>query len=229
MFSLTRSLVSSSQDCSMMFIRGYKTYLTGAAILWAVSLVLCLLAYVLVLRPQNNSRRRLESSLAEQKQLYASARRAAQEQTRIQLHEQIERLRDQLEGFVVDFEEFTDLTFDISQIASREDLVSLSVTTRAKRSAGRGGVAAGAKPDTHRISENYIDIKFTAGFHQFATFVNALERHRPVLFIDEFRITRSTQNDSVYQVTLDVAALVKKQQDNETADAALTPTFSANL
>jgi Tfp pilus assembly protein PilO len=213
----------------MMGIQGYKTYLTKAAMIGAVFLALCLLAYGVVLRPQNNSKKRLEKTLAEQKQIYASARRAAQEQTRIQLDEQIERLRDQLKGFVVDLEDSTHLTFDISQMASKENLSSLSVTTRAQSRTSRHGVAVGAKPKTHHINENHIDIKFNAGFRQFATFVNALERHRPVLFIDEFKITRSNQDESVFQVTLDVEAFVRKQQNHETADAASTSTFRANL
>ena len=213
----------------MIFISEYKTYLTRAAIIWMVSLGLCLLTYVIVLRQQNNSKRRLESTLAEQKQLYASAQRAAQEQARIQLNEQIERLRDQLKNFAIDHEKLTNLTFDISQIANRENLSSFSVMTRRKRSSDRLGIPAKAESDAHHISENLFDISFNAGFHQFAIFVNTLERHRPVLFIDEFKITRSTKKDSVYQATLDVAAFVRKQQNNETADTASTSAFSAKL
>jgi Tfp pilus assembly protein PilO len=213
----------------MTFLRVYKTYLTGAAIIWIVSLVLSLLAYMIVLRPQNNSKKRLESNLAEQKQLYASAQRAAQEETRIQLNEQIERLRDQLNNFAIDSEELTDLTFDISQIANRENLASFSVTTNSKKGASRSSAAAKKDSETNHIGENFIDIKFTAGFHQFAIFVNALERHRPVLFIDEFKINRSTKDDSSYQAILDVAAFVKKKQNNETADTASTSTFSTKL
>ena len=213
----------------MVFTRRYRTYLTRAAITWAVSLVLCLVAYMIVLRAQDSGKKHLESTLAEQKQQHASARRAAQEQTRIQLNEQIEHLRQRLKDFVIDLDESTDLTFDISQIAGRENLASLSVTTRAKKGAGRRGVSAQTEPDSSHINENHIDIRFTAGFYQFATFVNALERHRPVLFIDKFKINRSNQDDSVYQVTLDVAALVTKRQDDETADTSSAPIFSASL
>jgi Tfp pilus assembly protein PilO len=199
-----------------------------AGMIWAASLALCLLAYVIVLRPQNKTKRRLKQNLTEQKQVYASAQRAAQEQTKIQLNEKIERLRNQLKNFAIDLEEFTDLTFDISQIASRENVASLSVKTRAKKSPGwRGGIKQ-TDADIHHVSENVIEIKFNAGFHQFATFVNALERHRPVLFIDEFTINRSNQDD-VYQVTLDVAAFVRKQQNKETADTVSSPIFSAKI
>lgn len=209
----------------MNFIREYKTYLKGAAAIWMVSLILCLLGYMIVLRPQNNHKRRLNNVLAEQKQLYASARRAAQEKTKIELNVQLEQLSDHLKAFVIDLEELTDLTFDISQIANQENLASFSVTPRSQRSTGRQDVA-GEEADTKHIHENLIDIRFTAGFRQFATFVNALERHHPVLFIDEFKINHSTQNESMYQATLDVAAFVRNQQK---ADTKLTSTVSAKL
>jgi hypothetical protein len=190
---------------------------------------MCLVAYVIVLRPQNNGKKRLKSTLAEQKQQHVSAQRATQEQARIQLDKEIERLRNRVKDFVVDLDESTDLTFDISQIASRKNLASLSVTTRAKKRADKRGSAAKTKSGDSRIRENHIDIRFTAGFYQFATFVNALERHRPVLFVDKFKITRSTQDDSVYQVTLDVAALVTKMQGDETAGTSSATIFSASL
>lgn len=213
----------------MTFIREYKTYLTRAVIVWTASIVLCLLAYMILLRPQNNSKRHLESTLAEQKQLLASARRAAQEQTQIQLNEQIERLRIQLEDFVVDLESISDLTYEVTQIANRENLASFNMTTRTKKKGGRRSITTKEKSETNHITENLIDINFTAGFRQFATFVNALERHRPVLFIDEFKIERSTQNHSVYKATLDVAIFVRKQQDHEKASKSLTSTLSARL
>ena len=213
----------------MTFIRTYKKYLTRAAILWAASLALCLLAYVILVRSQDNIDKRLERTLAEQTELYASAQRAAKQETRIQLNDEIGRLRDRVNGFVIDLEEATALTFDISQIGNRENLASLSVMTRAKPGAGRRSLAGKAQSDAKQISENHIDVKFSAGFQQFAAFMNALERHRPVLFIDEFKISLSPQNDSVYQVTLDVAALIRKQQNNDTAGEASTKSLSAKI
>jgi hypothetical protein len=45
-----------------------------------------------------------------------------------------------------------------------------------------------------------------------------LERHRPVLLVDKFTIIRSGQDDSVFRVSLNLAAFVRKQQDSKTAD-----------
>lgn len=202
------------------FIKIYRKYLMGAALIWAACLVLFLLVYMLVLGPQRSSKKRLESEIAEKKQLHESALRAAQEETKIQLNEQIESLRNRLKYFVIDFEDSANLTFDIGQIASEEKVASFSVKSTDDRKVS-------AIPDCNFISENHIDISFIAGFNQFATFVNALERHQPVLFVNKFTIVRSNQDNSVYQATLDVAAFVRKQKERETADTSSEQVYIA--
>jgi hypothetical protein len=204
------------------FIKIYRKYLTKAAIGWAACLVLFILAYILVLGPQKNDRKRLESALAEKKQLYELAQRAAQEQTKILLDEQIEGLRDKLEDFVVDSEDSANLTFDIGRIANEQKVESFSIKNKDKK-----GVLE--IPDCNSIYENHIDIGFVAGFNQFATFVNALERHQPVLFVSEFSITRANKDELAYQVTLDVAAFVRRQQDREIADQSSTSATGSKI
>ena len=204
------------------FIKIYRKYLTRAAIVWAACLVLFVLAYIFVLGPQRSGRKRLESTLTEKKQQYEMAQRAAQEQTKIRLNEQIESLRDILKNFVVDIEDSTNLTFDIGRIANEENVSLFSIKNNDKQ-----GISE--IPDCNSICENHIDISFTAGFNQFATFVNALERHQPVLFVNEFTITRSRRGQTTYQVKLDVAAFVKKQQEKEIADKSPAPDFRSKI
>ena len=192
--------------------------LMTAGLIWAACFVVFLLAYILVLGPQKNYEKSIENKLAEKKQVYESALRAAQKETKIRLNEQIERLQSRLEDFVIDFEGSANLTFDISQIANEKNVASFSIKNKDSR-------APSTIPECKYICENQIVINFIGGFNQFATFLNALERHRPVLFVDKFSITRSAQDDSDCQVSLDVAAVVKKQQfegllsqDSKTAD-----------
>lgn len=204
------------------FIKSYKKYLTRAAIVWAACLVLFVLAYLFVLGPQKNSRRNLENKLDEKKQEYEMAQIAAREQTKARLNEEIEGMRGTLKDFVVDLEDSPNLTFDIGQIANEEKVSSFSVKNKNKQ-------ILSDIPDCNCISESHIDIGFIAGFDQFATFVNALERHQPVLFVNEFSIARSSKNESAYQVTLDVAAFVNKQQDREIADQSSAPTIGPKI
>ncbi len=189
----------------MTFIKTHKKYLTTAGLIWAACFVVFLLAYMLVLGPQKNYKNNIENELAEKKQVYESALRAVQKETKIRLNEQIERLQSRLEDFVIDFEDSANLTFDITQIANEKKVASFS--SKVKKSGGLSAI-----PDCKYIRENHIVVSFIGGFNQFATFLNALERHRPVIFVDKFAITRSGQDNSVYRVSLNVAALVKKQQ-----------------
>ena len=132
-----------------IFIKIYRKYLTRTAIAWAACLVLFILAYTLVLGPQKSSRKRIESTLAEKKELYEFAQRATQEQTKIRLNEQIVGLEDTLKDFVVDLEDSANLTFDIGRIANEEGVSSFSVKNKDKQ-----GISE--IPDCNSISENHI-------------------------------------------------------------------------
>lgn len=207
----------------MAFIKIYKKYLTITAIAWAVCLVLFVGAYLVLLSPQTNRRKSLDRTLVEKEQLYEFAQLAAQEQTQIRLNEQIERLRERVKDFVVDAEDAVNLTFDIGQIANEKKVTSFSVEPKEKPAASATPVS-----DSKCLEESYIDVSFISGFNQFAAFVNALERHRPVLFVHEFAIGRSKKDNSAYKATLSVRALVRKQQDIETVNKPTEQVYSAN-
>ena len=192
----------------MAFLKIYRKYLTTAALVWAACFMLFFFIYMLVLRPLKGSQKRIESRLTEKKQMYESALNATHEETKIRLNEQIEHLRNRLKDFVIDFEDSANLTFDISQIATEKKLASFSIK-------GKGSSEVSAIPDCNRIYENHIDISFTALFRQFATFLNALERHRPVLFVDKFAVS-SGRGDSEPQVNMNLVVFIRKQQDSFT-------------
>jgi hypothetical protein len=189
----------------MDFINTYRKYLITAASIWAICFVLSLLVYVFVIRPQKHTKQRIENRLVEKKLLHESALQASQNETKIQLNEKIARLRDKLNDFVIDYEDSANLTFDISNIADEKNVASLSIK-------GNDKTRITEIPNCNYIGESHIDIDFIAGFNQFATFLNALERNRPVLFVDEFTIANSRQIESGYRVNLKVAVYVKKPQ-----------------
>jgi hypothetical protein len=62
------------------------------------------------------------------------------------------------------------------------------------------------------ICENQINVSFKADFNKFAAFLNAAERHRPIIFVDKFTVTHANQqDDSANQVNMDLSVFVKKQ------------------
>ena len=185
----------------------YREHLSTVALIWAACFVVFIFIYLLVLGPQSRLKKSTEEELAQKRQKYESALLAAQEKTQQRLVEQIEQLRSRFGDFVIDFEECANLTFDISSIANEQKITSFSI-----KSADNGVVSA--IPECDQICENRIDISCTAGFNQFAALLNALERHRPVLFVDKFTITRPRQNEEGAQVNLNLVALVTKPRDS---------------
>ena len=206
----------------MTFIKIHKKYLITSAIIWVACFVIFLLAYMFIVRPQKISKRLLERKFTEKKQVYESAIRAAQKETKIRLNEQIESLQNRLKDFVVDFEDSPNLTFDLSQIAEEKKIASFGSKVKNNR-----GIS---KTDDYKyIRENLINISFIGDFKQFATFLNALERHRPVIFVDKFTITRSGREDSGYQISMNVTSFVRKQQDSETANKSTAKVYGRKI
>ena len=137
----------------MTFIKIHKKYLITSAIIWVACFVIFLLAYMCIVRPQKISKRLLERKFTEKKQVYESAIRAAQKETKIRLNEQIESLQNRLKDFVVDFEDSANLTFDLSQIAEEKKIASFGSKVKNNR-----GIS---KTDDYKyIRENLINISF---------------------------------------------------------------------
>lgn len=194
----------------MSFWKVHKKYLETSGLIWAICLVAFLISYVGVLGPQKEYKDSIERDLAEKKQVYESALGAAKEEIIVKRDAEIEELRNKLGDFAIDFEDSANLTFDISQVASEKKVSSFSI----KSKDGRGITNI---PDCKYIGESHIEIEFVGNFHQFALFLNALERHRPVLFVKKFTITKPRQSDSDCQVSLNVAVLVKRPQGGKGA------------
>ena len=185
----------------------YKKHLTTVALVWAGCFVLFLFAYMLVLGPQKKNKKEINKEVSKKKQMYNFALKATRAETKLKLNEQIERLQSSLREFVINSEDSANLVFDISQIASDKEVGSFSI-------GAKDNLRNSEIPNCKHIFENRIGISFTAGFNQFATLLNALERHRPVVFVDNFSITRSDKDDSGHQVNMDLAVFVRKRQDS---------------
>jgi len=193
----------------------YKKYLRTTSLVWGVCFVLLAAAYYLVLSPQKGTIKGFERVLAEKKQLYETAVRAAQEKTKALQAQEIEELKSRLADFVVESDESANLTLDISQAAGQKNLKSLTIESKSKVASPSVEI-----PGCKHIFEDYINISFTAGFNEFAAFLNSLERHRPVVFVDTFKIVRSSEEDSKgHAAEMDLAVFVGKYEAISNAEA----------
>jgi hypothetical protein len=184
----------------------YKKYFTTVALMWAACFTVFLFGYLLFLAPQNSIKKQIENKLSNKKQRYESVTKVAQEENRIRVKEEIERLRNRLADFAVDFKDSANLTFDISKIAGEKRITAFNIRSR-------GTEAVSPMPNCKYICEGRIEVSFIAGFNQFATFLNALERYRPVLFVDSFTISHSRQDEASCQTTLNAAMFIRIQQE----------------
>jgi hypothetical protein len=185
----------------------YKKYFTTIALIWAACFTVFLFCYLLLLAPQSSSKKLIESKLSDKKQRHESIMKVAQEENRTRTEEEIERLRSKVKDFVIDFEDSANLTFDISQIAGEKRVTDFSI--KSKETGAMTPI-----PNCKYLCEGRVEISFTSQFNQFAVFLNALERYRPVVFVDGFTISRSTQQQKPgCQAALKVATFVRKQQE----------------
>jgi len=192
----------------------HKKYFTMIGLIWSACLIVFFFVYLLVLVPQSQAKKDVARRLAEQKDAYHAGLEAAKEENQARLRGQVSDLHSRLKDFVIDFGDAANLTFDISRTARKQEIGSFSIKSRDTRESSNTA-------DSGSISVHHLDVSFTAGFHQFAAFVNALERHRPALLVDTFAITRSEQLEADaqgplrgHQAKLNLAVLVKNQPGN---------------
>lgn len=191
----------------MSFKKKNKKLFMTVAIIWVGSFILFAIAYVVLLLPQKKNKEQVESEYDRMKLKYGSVIEMRNEETKARFKEELESLKNKVKDFTLDSEKASSLTFDISQIANKKKVDSFSIKTQEN-------VKATADLGLKYIKENQIDINFAGNFNQFATFLNTLERNRPVIFVDSFKITRSHRDDLGHKVNMDLAVFIRKQQDS---------------
>lgn len=178
-----------------------KRYHTTIGLIWTGCAILLFFVYLLVLAPQNEKRRGMDNQLANEMKAYDAAVKAQEPETQDLLKRQLQDLQTKVKVFAADPGEAANLTFDVSQLASQQQIEAFSIKSRDMRN------ISDASELTH-VGENYFDVGFVSGFNQFAHFLSALERHEPTMLVDEFTLTRSDKSDQGHNAKLNLAVLV---------------------
>ncbi len=184
-------------------MREYKKYLMALGIVWAASTVLLGLFFYFVVSPQLAVKKQLNERSDQAKKKYELAIVAAQEESKNKLAEEVAALKAKLGDYIVEFEDSTNLTFDISRIAAEKQVDSFTVKTT-------DGSKSQDQLNSKNLQENRIDISFSSDYRKFASFLNALERHSPVIFVDRFKLTRG--DPTSHKVDMDLSIFVKKRE-----------------
>lgn len=183
-----------------------KKYLIIIASIWFGFFISLLLVNLIVLMPQKNKIKKLEQQISEKKQILEEALAISDYDNKLKLDKEMKQLRDELGGFVNSFDNLSNMTFEIRQLAGKEDLDSFSIRARDDYQ-GMG------MSECEYIRESQIDTNFSSDFNRFANFINLLERHEPVIFVDTFMIRRSDEKDVPPKVKVNLSVFVKKPKD----------------
>ncbi len=182
-------------------------YCLFAAVIWVPSLALALASYMLILKPQVQYEKELDVQLTDVKNLYRVARYAAEEKNRIELEQTVQTLNTRVCDFSMQADATADLAFELAKLADETGVESFAM--KPKRKQGLEAI-----PNCDLIGRDYIELNFNGPFHEFATLLNALERHHPTLFVETFSIRRGRSQESEPQVNMQLAVLVKKPQES---------------
>ena len=186
----------------------HSKYIKMTAVIWLGCFVMLSFIYILVLAPQKKLKKQAEETLADQKHLYGQAVIATQSGTVVNNDKQIKSLMDKFSTFATDSENLPDITFEISQMAGERQLDQPVIKT-----ADNGRYCS--IPNNLHIAESQIRIKFKSDFRDFAGFINELERHKPVIFVDSFSIIRSPDGDSNHSVNMNMSVFVRQSQQEK--------------
>lgn len=186
----------------------YKRYLKILLVLWGGASAALIVLYLFLLLPQNDMLKFSEEKLKKINIEYQQAKIANSDDVRNKQKVEIEKLNEKLNVFVADFNDIDNLTFSMSRIAGDIRLDSFS-------NRGSSDSESYSKIPTCEYI-GYIDtaISFNSSFNKFARFINILERHSPIVFIDEFTISKSRDGDSKHKAELFLDFFVRIPTEN---------------
>jgi Tfp pilus assembly protein PilO len=174
------------------------------ALVWTVCLVVFAAVYLFVISPRLKVKEKLVKEATAKRQLYETAVDAANEESKKKLAGEVDQMKSRLSEYITEFDDSANVTFEIGRIASEKQLGSFTVKTtdQAKNS---------DQLASKNIQENLIQISFESDFRQFAMFLNTLERHHPVVFVDRFKLSRGGVSGAGNSVDMDLSIFVRKR------------------
>lgn len=180
-------------------------YTLITAAVWVVSVLVLGGGYVLSYAPQQAMLLQVKNQCAESQMALESAQLAAQEKIKAKQQQQCEEAEQLIADFSARQDAVTELVFEIGRIATNElglyDFSSKSQKQKAYPTVGKSKL----------VSEGWLKVDFEATFNQFAQFLNQLERHNPVVFVEEVAFQRGTHQTRGHKISLELSFLTQTE------------------
>lgn len=184
----------------------YKKYLITMGFVWGISFALCAVAVYFFVKPQMKIKAELLKEATAKKEQLETALNASLEENKKKLAADVESLRSKLSNYVSEYEDSPNITFAVSRIAGDKQVSAFAVKTP---ELDKQQDQLKAKT----LQENKMEISFASDFMQFANFINTLERHQPVIFVDRFKLQRGEEGGNASKVDMSLSFFVKKKQN----------------
>lgn len=177
---------------------------------WASAVVFVGGGYLLLYQPQAIELAQVQKQYTESQSELEQARLAARDQTKEKMKQQYEETDRLISEFSTGQEKMTEVVFQIGQIANDLRLAEFSSKNEKKNDQSTVG-----KSET--LDEGWFNVEFFATFNQFAEFINRLERHCPVVFVEEIGFRRGTSQSKGHAVSLRLSFLAEKEAEKKVA------------
>jgi len=172
-------------------------------IVWGVSFFLLAIAYYFFITPQLKIKAQLLQEVTEKKKRLDMALDVSLEDNKKKMVAEVESLKARLSNYVSEYEDSPNLTFVVSRIADDKRVSAFTIKT--------SEISRQQDLKANNLQENKMEISFASDFIQFANFINTLERHQPVVFVDRFNVQRDN-GGAANKVNMSLSYFVRKKQ-----------------
>ena len=180
----------------------HKKFLMIWALVWGTSLLLLAIIYVFLMTPQKKQLEILHGELAEKEQQHSTSEIADSAKTRTQLRRETTQLSEKLVEYVVGRDDLSKVTFSVKKIASEIGL-------REYKSKRKTSLPYVPIANCNHIGSMNVNLNFNSTFNEFARFINILERHKPIIFIETFSVEQPSGNKTELQINTMFSTFVR--------------------
>ena len=188
-------------------------YIIVTAAVWIFSVIALGGGYLLFGASQKSELVQLKNQCAESQTVLEQAQLAAQDQTKAKQKQQCEEIGQLISGFSTQQDAVTELVFEIGRIANELRLSGFSSKNQKQQNYSTVG-------KSKLVSEVWLNVDFQATFEQFAQFLNRLECHSPVVFVEEVSFRRGSQDAHNHTTSLQLSFLAETGAKNKEVVAA---------
>ena len=184
-----------------------------AGIVWAACMGLVVLSPTLLSGAQGMTVEQARQALLESQEQLAIAKKSSGEKAKQQLNARLAETKQSLSAFSCPYPDESKLIFQIGQMAHTLQLENF--TTRFP-----GNAPEKILEKENRTKEGWLTVEFDADYLKTIAFVNSLERHKPILFVESIHLRRNPDNHQTASVRMMLSYLIQTHQMHSESDGS---------